>query len=234
MLEGTSCWFETAIDSVRTAGAVREGPSSSTSEIGPQQGWITQESAEFAVSALNYSADATPPPPIRKKKTLLVSSQSSRTNLQGHQTSTENCCSKPECEIQCICANPRRKRKVPERFSEFLLVDKEADRPPCKKLTKKFAHRGALNNKSDADDGAYKMRKFLRDENFLRLDLPKLVEEEKMRSSDDDIDLTIRTSEEHRKIQLIAWIRFRSLYQSGKIHIRVCSCYRGSPIILVW
>jgi len=112
-------------------------------------------------------------------------------------------------------------------------MDKEADRPPSKKVSKKFAHRGALNNKSDAVGDALKMRKFLQDEKFLRLKLPKLVEEEKMRASDDDVDLTIRTSGGHREIQLVAWIRFRSLYQSGKIHIRVCSCYRSSPIILV-
>jgi len=38
------------------------------------------------------------------------------------------------------------------------------------------------------------MQKFLEDEQFLRLELPKLIEEEKARASDDDIDLTIRTS----------------------------------------
>lgn len=239
VLESTPCWFERAIESLRSTGRVKEGSSSSTPDISPQ-GWMTQDFAEFAVSALNYPAvkkvgeEATPPTLIRKKKTLLISSQSSRTKLQCRKTSTEHHCSKPDCKIPCIYADLRRKRKVPERISEFFLMDKETDRPPSKKMAKKFPHRGALNKKSDVVGGAFKMRKFLQDEKFLRLDLSKLLEEEKMRASDDDVDLTIRTSDGHQKIQLVSWIRFRSLYQSGNIHIRVCSCYRSSHITLVW
>lgn len=234
VLESTSFWFKRAIDSLRSAGAVEEG----SPGIGPL-GFITPDYAEFAVSALKYSyikkteEEATPPPP-RKKKALLVPSKS-KMKLQCQKRSTDHC-SKPDCKIQCICcADPRRKRKVPERFSEFHLMDKGGDSPPSKKVGKKFAHRGALTNKFGAVGGAFEMEKFLEDEQFLRLELPKLVEEEKARASDDDIDLTIRTSRGgHRKIQLVAWIRIRSLYRSGKIHIRVRSRNRSSaPIPLV-
>ena len=113
-------------------------------------------------------------------------------------------------------------------------MDEKADSQPSKKVAKKFTHRGALTNKSDAVSGAFKMQKFLEDEQFLRLELPKLIEEEKARASDDDIDLTIRTSGGDPKILLVTWIRIRSLYRSGKIHIRVRSRNRSSnPVTLV-
>jgi len=75
VLESTSNWFNRAIDSLRSVGAVEKESSPSTTETDPQ-GLITPDCAEFAVSAINYSAikkteeEPTPPPP-RKKKALL-------------------------------------------------------------------------------------------------------------------------------------------------------------------
>ena len=52
-----------------------------------------------------------------------------------------------------------------------------------------------------------------------------------MRASDDDIDLTIWTSGQ-QKVQLVARIRFRSLYHSGNIQIRVLD-RKGSSMISI-
>ena len=44
----------------------------------------------------------------------------------------------------------------------------------------------------------------VQDDQFLSLELPKLEEEEKMRASDDDIDIPIRISGGDTTIQLVA------------------------------
>lgn len=75
-------------------------------------------------------------------------------------------------------------------------------------------------------DGMSKMRKLLQDERF---QLQKLMTQEKMRAFDDEVDLTIRSGQ---TVQLVAWIRFHSVYQSGKMHIRFLS-RRAGPVILV-
>ncbi len=75
-------------------------------------------------------------------------------------------------------------------------------------------------------DGMSKMRKLLQDERF---QLQKLMNEEKMRAFDDEVDLAIRSGQ---TVQLVAWIRFHSVYHSGKMHIRYLS-RRSGPVILV-
>lgn len=71
-----------------------------------------------------------------------------------------------------------------------------------------------------------KMRKLLSDERF---QLQKLMTQEKARAFDEDIDLTVRQGQ---TVQLVAWIRFHRIYQSGQIHIRFLS-RRAGPVILV-
>ena len=161
--------------------------------------------------------------PPRKKNALSISWKS-REELQSWETSIIT-------ERFSKHGDPRRKRKVPECFSDFQLdVEASVSSQPRKKVAKNYAHRGALNNKPVVG-GMFKMEKFLQDEKFLNLELPRLIEEEKKRASDGDIDLTIRTSG-YQKVQLVSWIRFRSLYHSRKIHIRVLS-RKGSPTMLV-
>lgn len=75
-------------------------------------------------------------------------------------------------------------------------------------------------------DGMSKMRKLLQDERF---QLHKLMTQEKTRAFDDEIDLAVRPGQ---TVQLVAWIRFHSVYQSGKMHIRFLS-RRSGPVILV-
>jgi len=75
-------------------------------------------------------------------------------------------------------------------------------------------------------DGAWKMQTFLQDEQFRSLELPKLMEEEKLKPV---IDLNIRTLG-HQKVQLVSWTRFLSLYRSEKIQIR---CSKTHPVTLV-
>ena len=79
---------------------------------------------------------------------------------------------------------------------------------------------------SKAPDGMSKMRKLLQDERF---QLQTLMTQEKMRAFDDEVDLTVRSGQ---TVQLVAWIRFHSVYQSGKMHIRFLS-RRAGPVILV-
>lgn len=224
VLENTSSWFKRTIASLRSVGDGEGSSSSLTPQIDPQ-GWITPEFAEFAVSALNYPAKkakekSAPTPPPRKKKALSISSKS-KMELQSWETS-----------IITEPGDPRRKRKIPECLSDFQLdVEVSVSSQPRKKATENCAQRGALNNKSVVGD-MFKMEKFLQDERFLNLELPKLIQEEKKRASDGDIDLTIRTSG-YQKVKLVSWIRFRSLYHSGKIQIRVLSHNEGSPMMLV-
>ena len=78
---------------------------------------------------------------------------------------------------------------------------------------------GALN-KPEVDGVSLVHQSFLQDERFRSVDLPKLVEEEKTRASDDDIDLSIDWTVDEQKVQLVAWNRFRFLHHSGKIRIR--------------
>lgn len=228
VLEITSSWFKRTIESLQFFGDGGGASSSSTPHIDPQ-GWITPECAKFAVSALNYPVKKTeeksaPKPPPRKKKALSTLSKS-RKELQSWKTSTIAVrLSRP--------GEPRRKRKVPdEYFSNFQLdVEESVSSQPDKKVSKKYAQRGVLTNKSLVGS-MFEMEKFLQDEQFLNLELPKLIEEEKIRATDGDIDLTIRTSG-YQKVQLVAWIRFRSLYHSEKIHIRVLN-RKGGPMMLV-
>jgi len=228
VLENTSSWFKRTIASLRSVGDGEGSSSSLTPQIDPQ-GWITPEFAEFAVSALNYPAKkveekSAPISPPRKKKALSISSKS-KMELQSWETSIIT-------ERFSKHGDPRRKRKVPECFSDFQLdVEASVSSQPRKKATENCAHREALNNKSVVG-GMFKMEKFLQDEKFLNLELPNLIEEEKKRTSDGDIDLTIRPSG-YQKVQLVSWIRFRSLYHSGKIQIRVLSRNEGSPMMLV-
>lgn len=234
VLENNSIWFKRALESLRSAGKEERPPaslptrqeldgppSSSSPEICPQ-GWITLEFAEFAVSALNYSAKKAEED--SKSRKVLSARSLDKQELQNRKTSITERCSRP--------GDLRRKRKVPDSFSEFRLNEASVN-PTRKNVAKKYVHRGALNNKSSGvGEMFHEKRRFLEDELFLNLELPKLVEEEKMRASDGtDIDLTIRASD-HQKIQLVAWIRFRNLYHSGKIHIRVLS-RKSSPIMLV-
>jgi len=72
-----------------------------------------------------------------------------------------------------------------------------------------------------------KMRKLLQDDRF---QLPKLINEEKMRAFDDEIDLTIRSGQ---TAQLVAWMRFHSVYHSGKMHIRYLSRKSGFVILVI-
>jgi len=70
------------------------------------------------------------------------------------------------------------------------------------------------------------MQKLLQDD---RIQLQKLMNEEKNRAFDDEIDLTIRSGQ---TAKLVAWMRFHSVYHSGKMHIRYLN-RRSGPVILV-
>ena len=182
--------------------------------------------------------------------------------------STFEHCSLPECMLQCVCGyqkgNPthrrlfssllkgndkinrsasgrrQRARKIPGRFSEYLLEHVPASKAPRrtrpanestpnaftkvtlskKKVTKKTVIIRAPVNTSS------KMRKLLQAERF---NFQKLITEEKRRTFDDDVDLNIP---EGQTLQFVAWIRFHTIYQSGRIHIRFL-CRRTGPVILV-
>ena len=71
-----------------------------------------------------------------------------------------------------------------------------------------------------------KIRQLLKDE---RVNLQKLVEEEKRRAFDDEVDLNVQ---EGQTVKLVAWIRFHRIYQSGRMQIRYLS-RRASHVILV-
>ena len=116
-----------------------------------------------------------------------------------------------------------------ERDLDSPLYKAPVSSPPDKKVALNYNHSGALNDQSVV--GVFKMRNYLQLEQFLNLELPKLMEKEKERVSDGDIDLTIQTSK-LQKVQLAAWTRFCSLYQSGKIHIRVLTSRKSSPVML--
>ena len=227
VLVNTSSWFKRVIESLRSTGDGEGSSSSLTPQIGPQR-WITHEFSEYAVSALNYPTKtaeekSATTPPSRKKKELTTSAKSKKEQQSWETSTIAGRFSKP--------GDPRRKRKTPECFSDFQQdVEASVSSQPRKKATENCAQRGALNNKSVVGD-MFKMEKFLQDERFLNLELPKLIQEEKKRASDGDIDLTIRTSG-YQIVQLVSWIRFRSLYHSGKIHIRILG-RKGSPMMLV-
>jgi len=100
--------------------------------------------------------------------------------------------------------------------------EEDDDLPPRKRvaLAKRTGH-GALNKPKV--DGMSLMHSFQQNERFRNLELPKLVEEEKTRATDDDdVDLTIDRTVDVQKVKLVARNRFRSLHHSGKIHIRDC------------
>ena len=71
-----------------------------------------------------------------------------------------------------------------------------------------------------------KMRKLLQDERF---NLSKLMTEEKTRAFDEEVDLNVPQGQ---TVQLVAWIRFHRIYQSGRMHVRFLS-RRAGPVILV-
>jgi len=96
---------------------------------------------------------------------------------------------------------------------------KDYEPPPRKRIAlAKRTGQGALNKPEVRSMSL--MQSILQDERFRNLELPKLVEEEKMRASNDDVDLTIDRTVDEQKVKLIARNRFRSLHRSGKIHIR--------------
>ena len=76
-----------------------------------------------------------------------------------------------------------------------------------------------------------KMQRFLLDERFRRDELPKLIEEEKREALyvNSEIDFTIKPRE---TVKLVAWIRFHSLYHSGKLQIRFRSDENGFVILV--
>lgn len=255
VLENTSCWFKRAVESLRSVVNDNEKESSSsTLQIG-SRGWITPEFAEFAVSALNYPAKkagekSVPTPPSRKKKSLSTSSKSNMM-LQGCETSTIERSSMPGDLRRKRSRSPLDKASVKSSPPDIKVEHNYAYRETLNdksmvggvfkmqnylheeqflNLEHNYAYRGALNHNSMVG-AVFKMRNYLHDEQFLNLELPKLIEEKK-RVSDVDIDLAIHPSE-LQKVQLVAWTRFRSLYHSGKIHIRILNSRESSPMILV-
>ena len=100
--------------------------------------------------------------------------------------------------------------------------EEDDELPPRKRvaLAKRTGH-GALNKPKV--EGMSSMHSFQQNERFRNLELPKLVEEEKKRATDDDdVDLTIDRTVDVQKVKLVARNPFRSLHHSGKIHIRDC------------
>jgi len=104
----------------------------------------------------------------------------------------------------------------------------EDELPPSKKMALATLTGQEALNKCEVD-GMSLVQTFLQDEQFRSLELPKLLEEEKTRVSNEYVNLAIRTTDE-QKVQLVTWNRFRSLYLSGKIHIRSS---RTNPVTMV-
>ena len=149
----------------------------------------------------------------------------------------------------------RRERRIPERFSEYHLggdisppprpssKNSKGPRPstsrPSSPLEKTPSPRPSPTNVTPPKKPTLKkkvmqtaaqvplvntssrMRQLLQ-----RFNLPQLVMEERGRTFEDEVDLNVRRGQ---TVQLVAWIRFHRIYQSGLIHIR----FRAGPVILV-
>ena len=64
-----------------------------------------------------------------------------------------------------------------------------------------------------------------------RINLQKLLEDEKFRAFNEEVDLKILQS---TKVQLVAWIRFHTIYQSGRMHVRFLKNQSGPIILLIY
>jgi len=105
-------------------------------------------------------------------------------------------------------------------------IDASSSAPSTSSASSKLSGQVVLNTPGGNVDS--KMQKLLQDDRF---QLQKLMNEEKKRTFDDEIDLTIRSGQ---TAQLVAWMRFHSVYHSGKMHIRYLSRRSGSVILVIF
>ena len=79
-----------------------------------------------------------------------------------------------------------------------------------------------------AHDPFNKMSRIMRQLQHGRYDM--LIEEEKRRAFDDEVDLNVQPGQ---TLQLVSWIRFHRIYQSGRMRVRYLSSRAGSVILVM-
>jgi len=213
-------------------------------QITGPQGLITLQLAEFAVSAINSNIKSTVSTQHSFEEMKEFYASIPVTNDQRRSP-------QPPSTLATSETTDAQERTISPQFAELavstLVVSKKRGRDvECKRPNKRkilSEHNYALkyrtrltrslkpssmqeirNNQPNVDGVMYKISKLLQDRD-IQQQLPKLIEDEKMRSPDDDLNLTIQPGQ---TIQLVSWTRFHSLYHSEKIRIRfLCLCSEG-------
>ena len=125
----------------------------------------------------------------------------------------------PNDEASTKITSPCKKRKIPNKKLT------KASKMKVVKITEEAMQIPSPGTKLVANTSSI-VSQLLQDKRF---DFPKLLKEEQARAFDDEVDLKVV---EVLTVQLVSWIRFQRIYQSGGFHIRSL-IRRASHVILV-